>query len=689
MPPFKYTPLQAGRDEIRLCRLLPGPFSANLEIEIIHEDVSSNPIYEALSYVWGTSERTNDVVVRTQSGLHNVQSGKLDEEPRTMRVAESRESLQTLSVTQNLDIALRYLRCLETVRVLWIDAICINQDDLDERSERVSDMASVYSKAQRVLVWLGPESENSPLAIKALKDIEHDIVITYSRERMSMMIKPGSRTDQLERSNKASRAEVLSWVAIRDLLGREWFTRLWVFQEIRLASQAIIVVGNDEMGWNGFTACVYWLENEATKPSPISDIIGVREILRLKPLIFQSKIDGRGVLSTLEQLLEQTKHSKCLDPRDRIYSILSLLTAQERLHVKPDYSRSVEDVFKEVVLHRLKNPHGLEILRYCRYPRSATRLNLPSWAPDLSVPNLTSRLIYCDSSQYTHKDAIYNEVDNSLQIQGFLAATINHVSASISFAARLPEILAICHTWEPSDLHTAPYVAGGSLLEAFLSALMCRYVNGLGPRNADRRLSLENCKKAYVDCVVEGKIDSASADFARILHFMLPGRAFFTTQEGYIGLCPAGARPGDRVTIVLTSHAPILMRPVSNKKEHFQVGGECYVPGLMNGEGLLGPLHSGWSVNWVFLSEVLLGVHVNHENKATQQDPRLDVLPPGWRFRYGPKEDLQDAEFDQDGNMLLQWFENIETGEVTEHDPRLRIKDLKDIGVDIQDLILV
>ncbi|PMD41766.1 hypothetical protein L207DRAFT_391609, partial [Hyaloscypha variabilis F] len=125
---YTYDPLSRDYDELRLVKLQPRCSSSHIEIEIIHVPSSAPPAYEALSYVWGSSERTHNVI-RIQ--------------PRH------------LSISRNLSVALEHLRLRKKPRLLWIDAICINQDDIPERNQQVNKMGSIYSKARRAVLWLG------------------------------------------------------------------------------------------------------------------------------------------------------------------------------------------------------------------------------------------------------------------------------------------------------------------------------------------------------------------------------------------------------------------------------------------------------------------------------------------------------------------------------------------------------
>jgi hypothetical protein len=132
-------------------------------------------LYEALSYTWGG-----------------------DKKPCSITIGE-----QNLNVTTNLYAALLHLRDRSLERILWIDAICINQKNPEEQGQQVQLMAMIYSKAHRVLVWLGETADNTE---GALEDIQR-----------------AANEESTGRSNKKINQE-----AISNLLQRPWFQRIWV-----------------------------------------------------------------------------------------------------------------------------------------------------------------------------------------------------------------------------------------------------------------------------------------------------------------------------------------------------------------------------------------------------------------------------------------------------------------------------
>jgi hypothetical protein len=137
---FPYQPLDTSKLEIRVITLYPGSRTTPINCSLTHittNSKSTKPIYKALSYTWGTAEG-----------------------PKTIAL----DGMQ-VQVRENLWQALYHLRSEEHELMIWIDALCINQNDLQERGSQVSRMSAIYGIAKEVIVWLGPAGEDSKLAI--------------------------------------------------------------------------------------------------------------------------------------------------------------------------------------------------------------------------------------------------------------------------------------------------------------------------------------------------------------------------------------------------------------------------------------------------------------------------------------------------------------------------------------------
>src|SRR5271155_4455834 len=137
--PMLYKSIQNCPDGpcIRLLRLEPrGDHNDPLRVNLVTFALETSPKHEALSYVWGDPDRTEPI--------------ECNGEP--------------FKVTENLFSALSHLHYRDRIRLLWVDAVCINQKDNSEKSHQVSIMGSIYRRAERVLIWLGPAADQSDVA---------------------------------------------------------------------------------------------------------------------------------------------------------------------------------------------------------------------------------------------------------------------------------------------------------------------------------------------------------------------------------------------------------------------------------------------------------------------------------------------------------------------------------------------
>jgi hypothetical protein len=177
-----YCSLLPGPDSIRLLRLLPSE-DKNAVIQCQLFDCSlqgsseQNHPYDALSYVWGKSNKPWPII---HIDKHN------------------------LSVTPNLHEALLRLRHRYIERIIWVDAVCINQGNVQEKEQQIRFMAKIYSQANRVVVWLGETADNSDQALEEIRHVAGGKMSTNS-----------SNKEMIQK-------------AVLALLRRPWFRRIWV-----------------------------------------------------------------------------------------------------------------------------------------------------------------------------------------------------------------------------------------------------------------------------------------------------------------------------------------------------------------------------------------------------------------------------------------------------------------------------
>jgi hypothetical protein len=247
---YDYSPLKDMKRRIRLLRLVSsGLENPIIDCELFEVEFNENnepfrvqdfedndsitaqkPVeYEALSWCWGTEEP--EYAIRIREGVEQYK----------------------LQAKRQLVLALKYLRRNHKDRILWIDGICIDQEDSNERNHQVQMMSMIYNRAKKVCVWLGEDDDNSTMAIRFISEqIMH-------LDRFDSICKDEANTD--------------NWQALLALMQRPWFRRRWVVQEIALARKAKIYCGQDKIPWKDFAIAVELFVEVESATHRLSEVI--------------------------------------------------------------------------------------------------------------------------------------------------------------------------------------------------------------------------------------------------------------------------------------------------------------------------------------------------------------------------------------------------------------------------------
>lgn len=296
MSRYCYFPLAPESGTIRLLRLLPNKNdAADLRCELfeytLHDSDKATYPYEALSYVWGSSDETQSILIDNQY----------------------------LRVTLNLHTALLRLRDRDIPRILWVDAICINQVDDQEKEHQILSMAKIYAKASRVLVWLGESAGDSDRALNAI-------------------LAAGSQ----ESGNLPNEDSIQD--AILALLRRPWFRRIWVLQEVAAARHVLISCGSTEIDGYAFCLGMERLQHRyKALPGFLGQIQSVTYLIRgaiFRPG-YRTNTSGRVSLDIclLGELLDMYHTHDATKRHDKVYALLGMSSDDLReAGLSPDYS---------------------------------------------------------------------------------------------------------------------------------------------------------------------------------------------------------------------------------------------------------------------------------------------------------------------------------------------------------------
>ena len=293
---YQYGPLNEAKREIRLMTLFAGARGDSISIELNTTSLdavggSSIPNYEALSYAWGSEDRPANITVHDFSAAKNG----------------------SLTITQNLAEALQHLRYEDRGRILWIDAICVNQQNLAERSSQVQLMVDIYSLAKLVVAWLGPADDDSSLAMELLSSLGSRFKVDWTSYTILSLTE--------EDKHLADRSRPLPYdlqecSAIVSLLRRSWFWRIWIRQEIQKANAAVLLCGSSTISWDCFRTVGLCL---AIMPFA-EGLIGSADCLN-----FIRDLTDVKAHSDLEDLVYWARSAHCSDPRGKLVSFVICL----------------------------------------------------------------------------------------------------------------------------------------------------------------------------------------------------------------------------------------------------------------------------------------------------------------------------------------------------------------------------
>lgn len=358
LEPFEYQPLPDA-SHVRILALEPGTADAPLscKLQVVSIQNARHSEYEALSYAWGN----NDQPLKPFISCHE----------------------KCLRLTSNLQSALRHVRSEKKVTKLWVDQICINQEDLEERSQQVSLMGFIYSAAKRVVIWLGDTDNTSHQAMTFVPVFYHNLCLHFESQGIDFMknVPYGKRLEGTEFIYPAIESSL--WTALGHLLQREWFQRVWVAQEATANSETIVCCGKDQITWSTLTDLLHLLDTQTlaarrlTRSGQASDSISFVRTLRGFASDTQNPC-SQDLLTVVKALSEQSS----TDPRDLVYAVLGFVQDFKGVSLAPNYTLDVKDVFSDLACQCLKNGYGLEVLHYANMTDDGTKSELPSWIPD-------------------------------------------------------------------------------------------------------------------------------------------------------------------------------------------------------------------------------------------------------------------------------------------------------------------
>ncbi|CAM1506115.1 Fc.00g057560.m01.CDS01 [Cosmosporella sp. VM-42] len=584
-------PLDPTKRQTRIITLHPGAFDAPLcfSKRTINLEEADHPKYEALSYCWGDVARRKAVRF-------------LDAETDSF---ENEEASHEIFINSALDDALRHLRPESGMpRTMWIDALCINQDDLEERAQQVALMPHIYRQADGVVIWLGTSNPIRKECFSTVKGIQSRL---ESRA-------PDPQTSEAELFRDVFNA-VFTVHDIPPFTGKwrecnfDWFKRTWVLQEVANARTAVVHCGFDTASWSILSA----LANEIAKHKTHSPLLRYGVMSTMFSSFFHS-LNGRshwldhGELQEILDVFIRAHSLKASDPRDKLFALLQFGKETEDIAnlpplIKPNYFKPVERVFPDFVRWWISTHKSLRVLSavhaqpgrswqkmYAGETLDLSKLGYPSWClfPAGEGNWAKATLGLTTASPYAAAGSSTPDIDLVTSLDAIENFTELHLTGH-----RICNVALITsfQYWAKDGL-TQPK----SLHQAFH-----RIFNPTSHRRAwlldrddqqEMELEAETQKDYYARHVTYHRrgFNAHSNSFSCLSDSLFYGDSM---EKELIGLCPHNAAPGDIVVMLYGGPVLYLLREASpkdgesgeeNRGKRYYLVGECILHGYMNGE---------------------------------------------------------------------------------------------------------
>ncbi|KAF8851894.1 HET-domain-containing protein [Acephala macrosclerotiorum] len=348
--PYNYATLPQGSDEIRLLQVAKRDGPMGFEYTLVHFSLQAAPAFQAVSYVWGNPDRIAQLSLTDGTEL---------------------------PVTKSIQDSIPFLSQHCSTGYLWIDQLCINQDDMNERIHQVKMMGNIYRKTAHALVWLDEQEALHPGLWEVDRRISARAQELYAT---GWSLKVASYVSVfynfIEKDDE-------HWAALSRLLRRHWFHRAWVVQEVLLAPFASAIFG--------------------------TELFSIAHLLRLLRIFLRAYQEYReeGLhYRAVEELYEgyvsyRNRYNvvpfyqllrnfggifQATDKRDHVFAFLGL-KVEHGIDIEPDYRRETTAVHVTVAKTIIKGTGSLSILHTSSQESPAMRegVGLPSWVPNWRI----------------------------------------------------------------------------------------------------------------------------------------------------------------------------------------------------------------------------------------------------------------------------------------------------------------
>lgn len=591
--------------------------SMKTHYELVTVQFHEHPPYKAISYAWGDPTLTKVVSV-FQDNCHG-----------------------RLKVPINLRNALIAMQHKTEDVFVWADSVCINQKDNNEKTQQLSRIPDIYGKAEKVVVWLGVEKNQSDRAQALLRQLAH----------AEVQLNPD-----------------LDLSSVVSLFDRDYWNRLWVVQEILHARHVVVQCGSYQLSWDDYMQASKSFQlgkGSLTEiPSLARGRYNASRLItsqhRLSPLqilvhhgpasilhVQEAKgLYGDDSSSYLLHLMRISRTKLASDPKDRLYGILGILPDEIRSKLRVNYLLPVKQIYIDVVEVLLESGNMDVICESIHFPHHINNEDLPSWVPDWSYDPMARSLaslplLFSAGSRKSPYFSFDGETltRSRLLIAGVRIGTIQAHGMAVNTHSRAADYCMAFLQWR------------ALLLQHF--AIDC---GSLDDTKECRRHRVTNCDHQQRFCLTlslgqplrtdSGVVDVAMGDgakdtvtewvrkcygvFAKMIRARLPllpidedmavfaelgaeiepensrqflqdsfaeymmGRCFCILDSGDLGLGSGAMARGDVVVVPYGCSTPVLLRPewssseggCKQRAQSYRFIGDAYIHGYMDGEAM-------------------------------------------------------------------------------------------------------
>ncbi|KAG4034683.1 hypothetical protein MFRU_002g00390 [Monilinia fructicola] len=594
-------PLNAGKKSFRLLHLHPGKGSEQLcaTIHVKNLDDAAVEGYTCLSYTWGTEISTEYVKIGGEE----------------------------IKVTVSLQSFLKHVRQPHETLTLWVDAVCINQNDASEKSEQVAIMGEIYSKCSFVYIWLGAPSSHDSIRGDPFQFIQH---FSDNKHYHDLAGYYETSPEQVAFTHNEEFHDL--WERFLQVVNSSWFTRAWTVQEVILPRESILCFGDwrstfdtliaarrnrnahlfgpmqcckeslrafpkpNSVLFDRFLSQIEWIERfkqgHSSENNPLSSERMPRSFPELTHRPFYE------VAVTFSNRL-------CSEPRDRIYSVLAMSSSSVMKSYRPDYSAKLVDAYTGAFRLMLEETdHDYRCMIGPKF--GSDHPGLPSWVPNFSdvtplvVVEAVLRRILLSSlfgASGRESGALRSNPKSGLSAAGLRVDTVSAVSSELeSVSIPAERLKAILMDWRRLCERSAE-PSSEPALRTTLARVICASIidDGVplyGVHRGWRRIQTSDLPTVDEwSGFLGGNMWALKEGYRGTFELACTGRSLYVTANGKIGLAYPQTKTGDEVWVLTGSRLPFILRKARTSHGHsdeYHFVGDCHLEGIMDGETVEG-----------------------------------------------------------------------------------------------------